>query len=471
MLEPLIGAPAALRGNGGRGHCRTVTRALTTSPSTTPPAAPTPRQVAGPLRAVDNAWLRLDRDDNLMVVTGVLWFAAPLDRERFEEVVRERLLVRFPRFATRAVRTGGRARWVAAEVDLRHHVAEAVLPPPGDQAALERLAGTLMSVPLDPERPPWQFHLVRDYGSGSALVARLHHSLADGIALARVLLAMSDDRLGAAPAAPGVRDGAWGRSALRRAAHGARMSGALVTTLGRLALLPRDPSTVFRGPLGVAKRAAWADVGDLAEVKALGRAAGGTVNDVLTAALAGGLRRHAVRRGRCPGDLRAFVPVDLRGGAPVPPQLGNRFGLFLLPLPVGSPDPGVRLRRLRRSVDVLKTGRMALGTYAALGALGLAPAAVQEALVRFLATKGSLVMTNLPGPREPVRIAGAELAGVVPWVPQAGRMAVGVSVFSYAGRVVLGVAGDVQVLGDPQALLAEVVTEIDEMRRLLGAAG
>jgi diacylglycerol O-acyltransferase len=174
-----------------------------------------------------------------------------------------------------------------------------------------------------------------------------------------------------------------------------------------------------------------------------------------------------VERGRLPGDLRAFVPVDLRGGAPVPPQLGNRFGLFLLPLPVGSADAAVRLQRLRRTVDGLKAGPMAVATYATLGALGLSPALLQDAGVRFLATKGSLVMTNLSGPRERVRIAGAELAGVVPWVPQAARMALGLSVFSYGGRIVLGAAGDAQVVPDPGAVLAAIVTELDVLRRLL----
>jgi diacylglycerol O-acyltransferase len=426
------------------------------------PGHPSPGDVAGPLTPVDTAWLRLDRDDNLMVVTAVLWFSTPLERDRFERVVQERLLVRFPRFATRAIRTAGRWRWEPVDVDLRHHVVDAVLPEPGGQAALQRLAGALMGMPLDPQRPAWQFHLVRDYERGSALVARLHHSLADGIALTRVLLQMSDDHTDPPPgtdaAAPGV---------LRRAARAAVLGGAVGTTLGRLALLPRDPRGVFSGRLGVDKRAAWAEPASLDEVKALGRATGGTVNDVLSAAVAGGLRRYAVERGRLPGDLRAFVPVDLRRGAPVPPQLGNRFGLFLLPLPVGSPNAGVRLRRLRRTVDTLKAGPMAVATYATLGALGLSPARVQDAGARFLATKGSLVMTNVPGPRERVRIAGAELAGVVPWVPQAGGMALGLSVFSYDGRVVLGAAGDARVVPDPEGVLAAIVRELDEFRRLL----
>lgn len=428
--------------------------------------------MTGPLSPADNAWRRLDRDDNLMVVTAVLWFATQLEREAFEDVVRERLLSRYPRFATRAVQARGRARWVPAEVDLRHHVVDAVLPAPGDQPALERLAGALLSVPLDPDRPAWQFHLVRDYRGGSALVARFHHSLADGIALARVLLSMSDDRRDAPDAVPGRPDlpGPCRRTSLamlRRAARAARVAAGVVPTLGRIALLPRDPAGVLHGPLGVAKRAAWAEPVSVAEVKAIGRAGGGTVNDVLTAAVAGGLRRYAVERGRLPGDLRAFVPVDLRRGAPVPPRLGNRFGLFLLPLPVGSPDPGVRLRRLRRTVDALKAGPMAVATYATLGALGLSPAALQDAGVRFLATKGSLVMTNLPGPRERVRIGGAELAGVVPWVPQAARMTLGLSVFSYDGRVVLGAAGDARVVPDPEGVLAAIVAELDELRRVL----
>lgn len=321
-----------------------------------------------------------------------------------------------------------------------------------------------MSTPLDADRPAWQFHLVRDYGGGSAVIARLHHSLADGIALARVILALSDD---GDDAADGPSRAGGGVGARVRAAAGAvRLAVTTVATLGSIALLSPDPHSVFRGRLGTAKLAAWAEPLTVDEAKVLARAHGGTINDLVTAAVAGGLRRYALDRGRPPGDVRVFVPVDLRRGAPVPPDLGNRFGLLLLPLPVGAADPRARMRRVVRTTTRLKAGPMAAATYTILGGLGVAPRLVQDLVVRFLATKGSAVMTNLPGPRQAVRIAGAPLAGVVPWVPQAARMAIGLSVFSYAGQVVLGVAGDEQVVPDPEALLEAVVAELDALRRL-----
>jgi diacylglycerol O-acyltransferase / wax synthase len=239
--------------------------------------------------------------------------------------------------------------------------------------------------------------------------------------------------------------------------------------LSRLALMPSDPPSVFRGARGTVKRAAWSDPIPLEEVKAMGRAMESTINDVLLAALAGSLRRYQEERGGPVEDLRAFIPVNLRPlDEPIPRELGNRFGLVFLDLPVKEVEPRKRLRELKQRMDALKRSPEAALTFGMLGMVGMAPAAVERAAVEVLAAKGTLIMTNVPGPRNPVYLAGTKLAGLMFWVPQSGKVGLGVSIFSYAGQVTMGVSVDAGLVPDPHRL---VIDFKDELRALASSAG
>ncbi|KFE60137.1 Wax ester synthase/acyl-CoA:diacylglycerol acyltransferase [Hyalangium minutum] len=452
------------------------------------------------LASVDAAWLRMEEPTNLMMITAVLWFEERPDWERLEAVLRERLVDRFPRFRQRLVVPEGLLGVPFWEEDAAFrwdaHVSHLQVPPPGDREALEALVSEWMSVPLERSRPLWQAHLVEGFGKGGALLVRIHHTLADGISLARVLLSLMDEgteqhftpepSAREAPPAPswmkllrGARAVASGtRAALKRSAEliaepiqvgdlvreGARGAA----TLKRLALLPSDPPTVLRGALGQAKRAVWSDPLPLEQVKATGRAMESTVNDVLLAALSGGLRRYLEERGGPVADLRAFVPVNLRPlDAPIPRELGNRFGLVFLDLPVKEVEPRRRLRLLKQRMDALKRSPEAALTFGMLGMAGMAPAALEKAVVEVVASKGSLVMTNVPGPRHPVYLAGTKLEGLMFWVPQTGKVSLGVSIFSYAGQVTVGVSVDAGLVPDPHRL---VVAFQDELAALAAEA-
>jgi diacylglycerol O-acyltransferase len=444
------------------------------------------------MSSVDAAWLRMEAPANLMMITAVLWFDEPPDWERLKAVVRERMVERFPRFRQRVVTPGGLLSSPYWEEDpdfaLEAHVGHAVVPPPGDRAALEALVSQWMSTPLDRSRPLWQLHVVEGFGEGGAVLARLHHSLADGIALARVLLSLMDEsaeeHFTPEPARRRVSQPGWlklvrgartvvkgTRAALKRGAEliaepiqvgdlvrtGARGAA----TLARLAAMPADPPTVFRGELGTEKRAAWSEPISLEEVKAIGRAMEGTINDVLLAALTGALRRYLVERGGEAEDLRAFIPVNLRPlDEPIPRELGNRFGLVFLELPVREEEPRRRLRELKRRMDALKRSPEAAVTFGLLGMVGLVPEAVEKRLVELLAPRGTLVMTNVPGPRHTVYLAGTPLAGLMFWVPQAGKVGLGVSIFSYAGKVTVGVSVDAGLVPDPHALVSAFHAEL-----------
>lgn len=182
----------------------------------------------------------------------------------------------------------------------------------------------------------------------------------------------------------------------------------------------------------------------------------------------GALRRYLEERGGPAENLCAFIPVNLRPlDAPIPRELGNRFGLVFLDLPVKETEPRQRLRTLKQRMDALKRSPEAALTFVILRLMGLAPAAVQRAVVDALARKGTLVVTNVPGPRHPVYLAGTKLAGLMFWVPQTARVGLGVSILSYAGEVTVGVSVDAGLVPDPHRLL---IAFQDELEALAAAA-
>ncbi len=433
------------------------------------------------MRLADAAWLGIDRPHNRALVVAVLQLSGELDLDALRARVQERMVDPYPRFRQRVHPSMPSPRWGMLTArwqhdrtfDLGQHVVGPLCDHPCDDKALQRLAGTLLGQPLDPERPPWQMHLVRLHGGGSALVARFHHGLADGIALASVLLRLADDVAYTDP--PGVRPestqqggrtGDKGAGVLRAAWTGARVSLSVLPTLLNLVLRMGEPPTLLRGPLGTAKSLAWTRPNDLKEVRAVARAHGASINDVLLAATAAGLRRHLQERGGTVGDLRAAVPVDLRRGTPVPADLGNTFGVVFVPLPVGEADPLRRLQLVARSTRRLKGSAQAGVTFTLLRIVGTMPKLVRELAVAVLGESASAVVTNVPGPRETLHIDGHRLDEVVFWGPQAGRISLGVSLFSYAGAVTVGVAVDSGLGIDPEGLAQQIQDELGVLRGL-----
>ncbi len=457
-----------------------------------------------PIGNVDASWLRMDEPANLMVVTGVLVFGAPVEQERIRQLVAERLL-RFDRFRQRAVRPFAGVGTPAWEHDpdfsLDHHLTIAELDAPGDEGALQGFVSRLLSRAFHPGRPLWELHFLPRYEGGSALVVRIHHCIGDGLALVHVLLTLADGE----PAAdiPGkphlprarfwtglgprlVRAGRALRGSPGQLAREARAlladpgrlrrGGALVAghlgSLASILLLPSDPATHLKGPLAVDKRVAWSRPYRLDDFKAIGRLTGSTVNDVLMAALAGGLRRYLLEHGEVPPGfgVRGVVPVNLRrpGEAHL---LGNRFGLVFLGLPLGLEDALERLFEIRKRMQALKSSPQAVAVFELLWALGPAPQRLFDLAVRIFGAKATMVVTNVAGPRSPISIAGSPLRQAMFWVPSAGRLGLGVSLLSYAGQVWLGVQSDAGLIPDPDRILACFGDEVQTLLGLLAEVG
>ncbi len=433
---------------------------------------------------VDTAWLRMEKPTNLMMITGVLMFGQRLSITALRQLIGERFLA-FRRFRQKAVDAGTSCHWETdADFDLEWHVRLTALPGEAGTVELQRLVSQLASTALDHSKPLWQFHLVENYNGGSALIARVHHCYADGIALVQVLLSLTDvspepapdenladawlkqdgDRITRRFFYPGQRqvDQAMklggrmldGSRALYRdpglATVIAREGGEIARELAQALALSDDPPTALKRPLGVIKRCAWADPLSLDEVKAVGRVLGCTVNDVLLACAAGALRDYLIERDEDPDGLtlRATVPVNLRPLEHAK-KLGNHFGLVFLELPVGQANPVARVLAVAENMNRIKSSRQALMTFGALATLGMTPTPVQRIALDIFSRKASTVATNVPGPQMPLYLAGAPITEFMFWVPQTGGIGVGLSILSYQGRVHFGLIADAKSIPDP----------------------
>jgi WS/DGAT/MGAT family acyltransferase len=439
-----------------------------------------------------------------MVVTVVLWFDTLVDWERVKELCRERLVERFPQFSQRVVESHVPWRSVAWEDDLRfdleRHFHRVALRAPGDRAALLGLVADMMATPLDHHKPLWDMYLVEGYGSGCAIVSRTHHCIADGIAISRVLLSLTDDtpdgavapvpithrrrgRAGAmhavtalvAAVASGVRHAAVAlvREILHVAAHPRQLRQLMQAAKDHLRALTKplltgsDPDTVLKGELGVAQRVASTHPIRLADVKRAAHATATTINDVMLSAVTGALRSYLLERGSPVVEIHASVPINLRPPSDqIPRELGNKFGLALLTLPIGIHDPQERLAVIHHRMAEIKDSPEGAISYSMLRVAGMTPLNIERVFIDVSTAKASAVITNVAGPPHPVYLAGTPVRGMIAWAPKPGSLSMCVTIFSYNGEITVGLAVDAGLIPDPERILAGVEDELAEFQCL-----
>jgi len=452
---------------------------------------------------VDTAWLRMDSPSNLMMIVGVWTLKPGIKYQELCQRVEDRLL-KYGRFRQRVVEDAAGATWVEdAELDVERHVVCEKLPRTAkgrEQSALQDRVGELAMQPLDHKHPLWQIHLVEDYQGGSALIVRIHHCIADGIALISVTMSLVDG--GAPPperkrkdSPEGAEDwiadtlikpftdmtvkalGAAGEGAarslgmLRDPQKGiagsldlAKLAYQVVSDAASLALMPDDSRTRLKGKPGTAKRVAWCEPIPLDEVKAVGKALNCSINDVLLSCVAGALGEYLKSLGDdvTGQEIRAMIPVNLR---PLDQayKLGNRFGLVPLVLPIGMENPIERVYEVRRRMNALKGSTQPLLAFGLLAVAGLLIKPAQEAMLSLFGKKTTAVMTNVPGPREKLKFLGSTLEQSMFWVPQSGDIGLGVSILSYGGGVQFGVITDTLLCPDPQKIIDEFEPEFAKL--------
>jgi diacylglycerol O-acyltransferase / wax synthase len=454
---------------------------------------------------VDTAWLRMDNDVNLMMIVGV-WLLRPgITHAALCERIHDKLL-QYGRFRQKVVQDATGASWVDDEAfDLQRHVVhEKLRRGKGRSAriALQERAGELATTALDPAHPLWQFHLIDDYEGGSAMIARVHHCIGDGIALISVMMSITDggsdppkrkpkaapeadageaDWLGDAVVKP-LTDiavkalGMYGDGIVKSMevlSHPQQLLGSVemartgvqvLRDVAALALMPDDSPTRLKGkPIGK-KVVAWGEPLPLDQVKAIGKALNCSINDVLLACAAGAIGDYLRSRGEDPQgeEIRAMVPVNLR---PLDKawQLGNRFGLAPLVLPIGIENPVERVYAVRARMNDMKGSYQPLLAFAVLAVAGLLIKPVQDALLGLFAKKATAVMTNVPGPAKPLTFCGATLRQTMFWVPASGDIGMGVSILSYAGGVQFGLITDKKLCPDPQHIIDRFEPEFEKL--------
>jgi WS/DGAT/MGAT family acyltransferase len=462
-------------------------------------------QTAERMSRVDTAWLRMDNDVNLMMIVGV-WLLQPgITHAALTRRIEDKLL-KYDRFRQKVVQDAMGATWVDDEnFDIARHVVRESLEPRSGQSArdaLQERAGELATTPFDPRHPLWQFHLIEHYDGGSAMLARVHHCIGDGIALISVVMSITDggmdppqrkkreqpdeaheeDWLSEAVLKP-LTDitikaiGMYGSGVAKSMevlAHPqqpllgsldvARMGYQVVSDAAALLLMPDDSPTSLKGkPIGK-KIVAWSEPMPLDRVKTIGKGLGCSINDVLLACVAGAIGGYLREQGDDPSgkEIRAMVPVNLR---PLEEawKLGNRFGLAPLVLPIGIDNPVERVYAVRKRMNELKGSYQPLLAFAVLAVAGLTIKPVQDAMLGLFAKKTTAVMTNVPGPAQPLKLCGATLKQNMFWVPASGDVGLGVSILTYNGGVQFGLISDAGLCPHPQKIIDRFEPEFEKL--------
>jgi diacylglycerol O-acyltransferase / wax synthase len=449
------------------------------------------------MTSLDASFLYLEQPNALLHVAGIYTLAHPVDYEALVDYIGDRLHL-IPRYTERAVMVPlnlGHPTWEAdPEFDIRSHILRHQLRGQGDDAALAELCAELFAEPLDRARPLWEMHLIEGYGAGAALFAKTHHCMIDGasgVQLINILMDVAPRPAAAAPPepTPSARDlphpllhalaGLWDTSRTQlgiasrvlrslsrpsRALQEARDTLDAVSTAART-LIAGAPPMPFNGTLGTERRLAWARF-SLNEVKATKNRLGGTVNDVVLAIIAGGLRRYLREHGVAVErtELKAMVPVNVRAEHEHL-KLGNRVSMMVAPLPIGITDPVERLRQVSAAMDLLKSGGQAGQMERVVALTDLLPPPIQRPLARLQASVSPVntVCTNVPGPRETRYFLGQPVRTMIPVVPLAAGIGLGFAILSYADQLVIGINADAERVPSAWPLAEAVAQSFEEL--------
>jgi WS/DGAT/MGAT family acyltransferase len=455
------------------------------------------------LTRLDASFLYLEEPDTPMHVGGVLVLERPAGGvEALAELVRARLAL-VPRYRQRVAQVPGHLAdpvWVDdPDFDIAYHVRRSGLPRPGSEAQLLDLVSRLTSRPLDRRRPLWEAYLVEGLSDNRvAVVTKTHPALVDGLGaldIGQVLLDVDPDAPVPAPQEWRPRRPPTGATLVWQALDEyARRPSAVVDTVqgavtdlrstaarvtgvaggllrtARKALMPA-PDSPLNASVGRQRRVAVARA-DLDDVKRIRKAHGGTVNDVLLTVVTGALREWLLSRGEpvvASTSVRALVPVSLQDEDSSP---GNRVSSYLVDLPVGEPNPRVRLTRLSYAMRGIALHGQSVGADSLIALTGFAPPTLHALGAR--AARGlsrrlfNLVITNVPGPQLPLYAAGSRMLEVFPVVPLARGQGVSIGMTSYDGRVYFGFNADRDGVGDVDVLADLVEQEVDDLVETAG---
>jgi diacylglycerol O-acyltransferase / wax synthase len=449
------------------------------------------------LTGLDSSFLHLERGAAHMHVASVSLFEGPAPGyDEFRDHIESRLHL-VPRFRQKlrfVPLAQGRPVWVDdPHLNLAYHVRHTALPSPGSEAQLRTLAARIFSQRLDRSKPLWELWLVDGIEDRRfAIVGKSHHALVDGVSGIDITTVLFDPERDSTlptepePWAPAPEPGSThlladalieratsptemaraARSLVRAPRQALATVGEAVAAAGSFARAGASaPGSPLNVPIGPYRRFAWVQA-DLAGIKRVKDQVGGTVNDVVLAAVAGAVGRFLRSRGHSTRELelRAMVPISVRT-ADERGALGNRVSSFMAPLPVWSEDPLERLRVMSSTMGDLKQSRQAVGATLLTQLTDFAPPTILGQAARLQPAQRffNLVVTNIPGPQFPLYLMGRELEAIFPMVPLAKRQAVCFGIFSYNGQVNFGLVGDYDAMPDLDLLAADLADSLVEL--------
>jgi diacylglycerol O-acyltransferase len=460
------------------------------------------------LTALDSTFLHLEDNSTAhMHVASVMVFegAAPTPQELVDHVVSRLHLV--PRYRQRlAFIPYGQGRPVWADdphFNPRYHIRHTALPKPADEDALKQLAGRLFSQRLDRSKPLWEIWLVeRMAGERFALIAKTHHALVDGISGVDITTVLFDTAPDPVPSSrpplpwtakplPGqakllgealrerttmpteIARGA--RRLLRAPKRAVTQVADGLSSIGATAIAgvkAPAPDSPFNVDIGPHRRYTFLDA-DLDQFKAIKDSLGGTLNDVVLAAVSLALGRYLRRQGIDTTDLelKAMVPVSIRADSDRG-ALGNQVAAMWAPLPVGVENAAECLQQIARAMEDLKASGQAVGAQVLTNLAGFAPPTILSQAARLQARQRffNLVVTNVPGPQFPLYVLGRRLRVLYPVVPLARRQALGIAVMSYDGHLGFGLLGDFDALPELDSIAVDLKRAIASLSRAAGVS-
>jgi len=462
--------------------------------------------MADRLSGLDSSFLHLEKDGAHMHVASTTLFEGPApEYVAFRDHIGSRLH-RVPRFRQklRFVPFGqGRPIWVDdPHLNLSYHVRHTSLPAPGSEDQLRKLASRIFAQQLDRSKPLWELWLVEGIEGGRfAIVGKTHHCLVDGVSGVDITTVLFD--VEKEPASPADSLEEWvpapeptssqvfgealveraispreivrsARRVLRgprRALHNATEALAAAGSFAWAGVHASD--TPFNAEIGPHRRFAWVHA-SLSDFKRVKDELGGTVNDVVLAAVTGALRRYMRARGHSTDgvEIMAMVPVSVRSSEQEG-ALGNQVSAMMAPLPVWCADPVRRLRLVSEAMGDLKDSKQAMGASLMTRMADFAPPTITGQAARLQARQRffNLVVTNVPGPQFPLYLMGRKMERVFPMVPLAKNQAVCVGIMSYDGQVNFGLIGDYDAMSDLDDLGEDLKTSIEELIEAAGGGG
>ncbi|MFN2495061.1 MAG: wax ester/triacylglycerol synthase family O-acyltransferase [Pseudonocardiaceae bacterium] len=458
------------------------------------------------LSALDASFLYLEQPTTPMHVGAVSVFRRPRSGFDYDQMVKliEQRIALVPRYRQKVRELPARlARpvWVDdGDFDITYHVRRSALPKPGSDAQLRELVARLVSRPLDHNHPLWEMNLVEGLSGGRiAVITKTHQAMVDGISaidIGQVILDVTPtpreipEDLWMPQPEPTAFQLTWGAAAEAVQRPGEIIDNVRTAVRGGLATV-RKVTDALGGVASAVMAAAWPSPGGplnvpistqrrfaaartrLEDYRAVRKAHGGDVNDVVLAVVTGALRNWLLSRGEAvtpSTTVRAMAPVSVRGdigeGSDIA-ALGSRVASYLVDLPVGEPNPVLRLNHVSHAMRAHKESGQSVGADALVRLGGFAPPTMHSLGARvansFSQRIFNLVITNVPGPQFPLYAAGARMIEMFPVVPLAKNQAVSVGITSYDGGVYYGLNADRDAMSDVETLAVLLEESLEEL--------